>query len=278
MFRWNTGSAPAQSRTARIACAALVLGLMLVATSVTRAEAETPECVLRVGWHPYAIYTFEMTDGTPDGADIALVRAVAKEIGCEVAFVRLPWARILLEIENGGLDVATSASRTTERDAYARFSVPYRVSMAAVFIRRGEARLYPLEDLGGISAIGLRLGVIAGYVYGERYQGLQSNPFFMSLIDGAADYATNIRKLVHRRIDGFLVDDAAVMSATARRLGVDHLVERHPLRMPEQTLHLMLSRVSVSAETARSIDTALDRMNADGSLTTLLDRYRAAGR
>ena len=278
MFRLDVGPAPARPPRVRVVLAALVLGLVLVAASAAPATAEPSGCVLRVGWHPYAIYTFEMADGTPDGADIALVRAVAKEIGCEVAFVRLPWARILLEIENGGLDVATSASQTTEREAYARFSVPYRESTTAIFIRRGEARLYPLEDLGGISAIGLRLGVIAGYVYGERYRALQSNPFFTSLIDGAADYATNIRKLVHRRIDGFLVDDAAVMSATARRLGVDHLVERHPLLMPEQTLHLMLSRVSVSAETARSIDAALDRMHADGRLTTLLDRYRAAGR
>jgi polar amino acid transport system substrate-binding protein len=234
--------------------------------------ARASSCELRVGWEPYLPYQFAAEDGEVTGADIVLMRELARAIGCEVAFAELPWARQLLELEQGTLDVAMSASWTPERAAYAHFSVPYRRGEMAIFVRRGTASEYQLSALSEIPDIGFRLGVILGYYYGPEFEKLKQDPAFAAYIDPAADYPTNIKKLLHARIDGLLVDDVAVMRAEARRLGVADRVERYPLHMPGDEFHLMFSRRSVAADVVTAVDRQLHVMKASGRVQAILDR------
>jgi polar amino acid transport system substrate-binding protein len=228
-------------------------------------------CELRVGWEPYLPYQFA-TDGEVTGADVVLMRELASAIGCEVVFEELPWARQLLELEQGTLDVAMSASWTPERAAYAHFSVPYRRADRAIFVRRGTVSQYPLSALADVPGIGFRLGVILGYYYGPEFEALKRDPAFAAYIDPAADYPTNIKKLLHARIDGLLVDDVAVMRAEARRLGVADRVERYPLPMAGDEFHLMFSRRSVAAEVVAAVDRQLQVMKASGRILAILDQ------
>ena len=113
-------------------CAAVAAAMTLLGAS-----AGAKACVLRVGWEPYGVYTFRDADGQATGIDIEMMRTVAKEVGCRTHFTERPWARILLEIEQGELEVTTSASRNREREAFAHFSRPYREAEVALFVRRG---------------------------------------------------------------------------------------------------------------------------------------------
>lgn len=230
-------------------------------------------CELRVGWEPYLPYQFAGEDGRATGADLVLMRELATAIGCGVVFKELPWARQLLELENGALDVAMSASWTAERAAYAHFSIPYRRADMAIFVRRGTVSRYRLRALSEIPGIGFRLGVILGYYYGPEFEELQQDPAFAASIDPAADYATNIRKLLHARIDGLLVDDEVVMRAESQALGVADRVERYPLQMPGDEFHLMFSRRSVAADVVAAVDRQLHAMKASGRILAILDQF-----
>jgi polar amino acid transport system substrate-binding protein len=249
-----------------LAIAATVLALVCFSA---RAFAS---CELRVGWEPYLPYQFATEGGEVTGADIVLMRELASAIGCEVVFEELPWARQLLELEQGTLDVAMSASWTPERAAYAHFSIPYRRADMAIFVRRGTVSQYPLNALSDVPGIGFRLGVILGYYYGPEFEELKQDPAFAAYIDPAADYPTNIKKLLHARIDGLLVDDVAVMRAEARRLGVADRIERYPLPMPGDEFHLMFSRRSVAAELVAAVDRQLQVMKASGRTQAILDQ------
>jgi polar amino acid transport system substrate-binding protein len=229
-------------------------------------------CELRVGWEPYLPYQFASEDGEVTGADVVLMRELASAIGCEVVFEELPWARQLLELEQGTLDVAMSASWTPERAAYARFSIPYRRADIAIFVRRGTVAQHPLRALAEVPGIGFRLGVILGYYYGPEFEELKQDPAFAAYVDPAADYPTSIKKLLHARIDGLLVDDVAVMRAEARRLGVADRVERYPLPMPGDEFHLMFSRRSVAAEVVAAVDRQLQVMKASDRIQAILDQ------
>lgn len=230
-------------------------------------------CVLRMGWEPYALYTFAGKDGNPTGVDIDLINAVAKEVGCEVTFRQLPWARMLLELENGVIDVTSSTSKTSERERFAYFSEPYRKAEFAVFVRRGEAGKHPLENLSSISGAGFRLGVIAGYYYGPEFAELMKDETFAAKVDGAADYETNIRKLLHGRIDGLLVDDVGVVIGEAKALGVEDRIERHPVRIAGDDLHFMFSRKTIDPATFEAITASLARMIANGRVDEIIARY-----
>lgn len=119
--------------------------LAIVATAlaiVSWGSSALAACELRFGWEPYVPYQFAGAGGEVTGADIVLMRELAAAIGCEVVFKELPWARQLLELENGAIDVVMSASRTPERAEYALFSMPYRRAEMAIFVRRGTVAQY----------------------------------------------------------------------------------------------------------------------------------------
>lgn len=244
---------------------------MVSALSGVNAEAG---CTIRMGWEPYALYTFADKDGNLTGIDIDLIEAVAKDVGCEITFRQLPWARMLLELENGVIDATSSTSRTSERDLFAYFSEPYRQAEMAVIVRRGEAENHPLADLLSIPDAGFKLGVIAGYYYGPEFARLMKDPKFAARVDGAADYGTNIRKLLHGRIDGLLVDDVGVALGEAKALGVGEQIERHPVRVAGDDLHFMFSRKTIDPATFEAINAGLATMIADGRLDEIKARYR----
>jgi polar amino acid transport system substrate-binding protein len=230
-------------------------------------------CTLRVGWEPYAPFTFADDQGEATGADIDLIKAIGDEIGCSVVPVELPWARIVREVEQGTLDVSTSTSWTPEREQWALFSEPYRESATAIYVRRGEIPRFALQQLADVPAQKLRLGVIVDYYYGEAVAEAVSDPAFAAWLDGAPDYATNIRKLVSGRIDGFLVEDIAVMEAELERMGMSERVERYPLRIPGEKLRFMFSRKTVEPDTVAKVDAAVAEMRADGRLAAIRAKY-----
>jgi len=235
--------------------------------------ATADECHLRVGWEPYGVYTFRNPDGDLVGADIDLVKANAEEAGCKVSFHEMPWVRILLALQKGTLEVATSASWTEERNRFAYYSKTYRYAEMAVFVRRGEVDRYPINSLADIRGIDFTLGVIVGYHYNDEVDELMKDPAFAARIDGAVDYRTNIRKLVHGRLDGYLAEDVNVMIAEANILGLGEKVERHPMPVSGDQLHLMFSRKTVDPAIVSKMDAAIVEMRGDGRLQAMIDKY-----
>ncbi len=251
-----------------------VVSVCLAWAAAMALEAPAAEpCTLRVGWEPYAPFTFADENGEATGADIDLITAVADAIGCAIVPVELPWARILKEVEQGTLDLSTSTSRTPEREQWALFSRPYRETEIAIYVRRGETQRFALQELADIPEQQLRLGVIVDYYYGEALAEAASDPGFAAWIDGAPDYPTNIRKLVSGRIDGFLVEDVAVVEAELARMGMSEAVERYPLRIPGQKLHFMFSRETVEPDLVAQVDATIAQMRADGRLDAITAKY-----
>jgi len=248
-------------------------GILIVFMTSVATGHGAAACTLTVGWEPYVPYQFAGENGAATGADIELMRAVAKAIKCPAVFREMPWARQLSQLKNGTLDVAMSASRTPERESYALFSKPYRQSEMAIFVRDGTASQYPLSGLSDIPRIDFQLGVIFGYYYGDEFETLKHDPGFASHVDAAADYPTNIRKLLHERIDGLLVDDLAVMLAAVSDLGVAARVERHPLHIPGDDFHLMFSRQSVDPQLIAAVNRTLEEMKSDGSIEAILKKF-----
>lgn len=247
--------------------------LIIVVMFLFTGRGAAATCALTVGWEPYVPYQFTSEKGEVTGADVELMRTIAKEIGCQAVFKEMPWARQLSELKHGTLDVAMSASKTPERKSYARFSMPYRQSDMAIFVRNGTASQFPLSGLSDISRADFRLGVIFGYYYGDEFETLKEDPTFASHVDAAADYPTNIRKLLHERIDGFLVDDLVVMRAAVRDLGFADRVERHPLYIPGDEFHFMFSRQSVDPELIATVNRTLERMKSDGHIEVIFREF-----
>jgi polar amino acid transport system substrate-binding protein len=249
--------------------------LTLVAiVAVTTAAPDAHACTLRLGWEPYAVFTYEGKDGEPRGVDIDVLRQIADTAGCSVEFRKLPWARILVEIESGQIDVASSVKYIPVRDAFALFSIPYRRGELALFARRGEVHRLLIGSIDEWPRTGRRLGFVNAYSFGSDIDASLAKAEIAALSDGSPDYATGIRMLVTGRTDAFLAEDVNVMIGEARTLGVEAAIERHPLVLPPSDYHLMFSRASVPPDLVSIADRVIARMRRDGSIDRLTQYHR----
>lgn len=250
------------------------LGVALVLAAVVWASARAAEpCSLSVGWEPYGTRIYVDEAGAVAGSDIELMRTLAQDIGCAISFKQLPWTRHLLELQAGHIDVATSVRWTAEREGFGWFSDVYRHDEMALYVLRGTVGNHRLTGLAALPETGFKLGVIGGYYYGPEFEALMADPAFARQIEVASDYATNIRKLIHGRIDGILADDVTVVMAAAKTLGLHERLERHPLVVPGNASHLLFSKKSVAPALVAAINARLAAMKSDGRLQRIMDRY-----
>lgn len=246
---------------------------LLALLSVAIPGARAADCSLSVGWEPYGVYSHGDENGEPDGFDIELLRLLADEVGCDVEFRYLPWARHLKELEAGRVDVATSARRNAEREAYGRFSSPYRINEMALYVRRGEVDRYQLGTLADIGERKFSVGIVEGYFYGDEFAELMTSAEFAANTEAVLDYRSNILMLVHGRIDGFLADDVGVVVWEAKHMGAMEQIEKYPLSIPGGEFHLLFSRESVPQELFDRLEATLTEVREDGRLQALLDKH-----
>jgi polar amino acid transport system substrate-binding protein len=109
----------------RVSFSRLVLtGLICLYASTVPGLAKA-ECALRVGWDEWPPY-FTYKDGNFHGLEYELLQSTAKATGCSIDLQQVPWARALEMLKSGTLDLLYGAGYSTERAAFAKYSVPYR--------------------------------------------------------------------------------------------------------------------------------------------------------
>src|SRR6478736_5516696 len=186
-------------------CGALILAAVvgLVAPSEARAQAK-PKPVVRLAtldWEPY------IGQKLPEqGYTAALVREAFKDQGWDVKIEFYPWARALHLARTGEVDGLMPEYFNSSRKNEFQYSFPFRGGPLVFYKRKGEAIRFttdPATDqeraLRGLQA--QRFGVVRGYL---------NTPIFDAAHylkkEEASDDATNLRKLVYKRIDLAVID------------------------------------------------------------------------
>ena len=114
-------------------------------------------------WPPYKI----VQNGTIGGIDALVLDEIARRTGLAFDYVECPWARCLILLQNGGVDLITSIAQTEERRASMDFLEPAaRDNYAISFYTnvKGRYAISRYEDL-----YGLDIGVIRRSAYFERF-------------------------------------------------------------------------------------------------------------
>ena len=260
------------------------LGLLIAACSGPEAPApeaaapaaadatETAACQLVMGWDPYEPYHYMDVGGEVHGLDVELVAAIAEEAGCQVSLARDSWANLLNQLRDGQVDLITGATLTPEREAFARFSRPYRNETFVLLMRAGEGGGEAAPGLKEMLDMGFKVGVTNQYLYGEEVESLQDNPDYSEAFINADSSDENVSKLLNLEIDGF-IEDEYVAAAMMRRRGLEQDVETHPVHFVTGDVHLMFSRESVPEEVVARMDTSLQRLQGDGSVDAIKARY-----
>jgi polar amino acid transport system substrate-binding protein len=239
----------------------------------TAIASRDADCRLTMGWDPWPPFHYEDVGGELAGFDIALLRAMAADAGCELQFERDSWGALLVKLRDGRLDLLTGATSTKERRGYALFSAPIRREEFALYVRAGEVSAWPAAEPRELMEQGFRLGVIDAYVYDDVIEGILVAPDYAEQVVYAHFGEALGGMLLDGEIDGF-VENVYAAASIIRRLGLSETITRHPLRLGEGTdVHIMYSKASVTAEQVAQLDAALLKLKSSGGYEALRVQY-----
>ncbi len=170
---------------------------------------------LRVGVSPLGWGAYE-EGGQLKGIVPDLVARLAERSGCRLELSLRPRARVMLDFQNGQLDLVTSAMRTADRDAAGDY-LPYAFSGFDLVIREELAeRITSIATLE--SASKLRLGLVRGIQLTPALNAATERLVAAGRIEWASDYQNLAARLQAGRFQAGIVP--TVIHGKLRRDGL----------------------------------------------------------
>lgn len=235
------------------------------------ADPATP-CVKTVRWSSNLSGPARNAEGISPSQESEITREVFRRMGCEAKYLDLPWARALIELELGRLDILPGAFITPERQRYAYFSRPYMRSINVIFVRNVQAKRYTFLSLDDIMESDFRLGVQIGVSYGRAFDALRKNPRFQARLVELTARESAWKMLDLGRIDGLIADEY-IGKVETRDLGIGTTVTPTKLVVTDEPSSFAFSKQSLSEDFVRRFDQALLAMIADGTYKRIRESY-----
>ena len=170
------------------------------------------ECALRVGWDDWPPY-FTYKDGNFHGLEHELLQSTAKAAGCSIDLQQVPWVRALEMLKSGTLDLLYGAGYSTERAAFAKYSIPYRdeqfvlVTKGMADRRNSSIFLKRWIEVDNGKNSHHALGVFRGNVYGEKIDPILKRNIKNVVLVDVNDNDQMVNMLRAGRLDGYIVED-----------------------------------------------------------------------
>lgn len=230
-------------------------------------------CELRARWNDDPPYSMQLADGRITGLSVELVELTLARLGCRVRWVELPWARALVELEAGRLDLLAGGLRRPEREAYAHFVAQHALSHNRLFVRQVDrARHGNATRLAEVLRPGLRLGVQVGVVYGPEFAELMKQPGFRATLTQATSRRSLWQMLELGRVDGVLASELSARWELTRQ-GQHAGIVATDVTLSDEPAFVLLAKRSLDAAWARRYQEASDDLAADGTVARVVRKY-----
>jgi len=236
------------------------------------AGAFASTCTKSVRWYDDGAYSFRGADGQPTGLYVELVREALRRMDCSAQWQEMPWARGLVELEAGKLDILPGARKTPERDKFAYFSRPLNRSPNVLFMSKAASQRFQFTRLADMVGTDFKLGVQLGVAYGAEYDELIKTPEFLARTQALTSRRSAWSLLQIGRLDG-LISDEVTAWVELQSLGLSATVVRTRVVTSDAPGLLALSRLSNTAEFVAALDRNLQTMIADGSYKRIREKF-----
>lgn len=220
----------------------------------------------------YAPYNYVGSDGSPDGYDIALVKAVAEKLGdYEFTYKAISWDSIFSSLDAQACNMISSEiSRTDEREQKYVFSDVVASWMpTAVAFRKGEGYA-SLADVAGKT---LETGASSSWtVYLDDYNAKNGNPVTVSYTDG--DASKMLQDLLNGRCDGVLGSPVTFQNtADEQGLEIEWFI---PAELPVDETYVIFESSDFGRALKEAFDPVLQQLLDDGTVKGISEKYLGA--
>lgn len=243
-----------------------------VALSVGSCVALAQGCVKTVRWFSDVPYAYRDTDGEIRGLNIDIARTALRQMGCEAQFVEMPWARALVELEQGRLDILPGALRKPEREVFAYFSRPINRSPNVLFIGKAAAKKYRINKLSDLLGTDFRLAAQIDVSYGADYDALLKSPEFKANLSPLTMRLGAWKMLERDRIDGIIADEVTGL-LELQRLGMANIVSKKRVIVSEEPAAYAFGKKTNSPDFVKAFDNTFNAMLADGRYKEIAQRH-----
>lgn len=209
-----------------------------------------------------------LQDGQWQGMAPDLIAELARRSGCKLKLSPRPRARVLLEFEQGQLDIITSAMQAPERDRLGHF-LPYAFAeLDLVFV--GDAPPRTLDELR--QRPDLKLGTVRGVRLG-KLKGAVDRMFASRQAEYSPDFDNLVAKLAAGRLQAAIIP--SVIHAKMRRDGVlpARAVTVDLVEGPPEVVGLYLNRANVATEDVQLLQRHVEAMRREGWVQASYARY-----
>jgi polar amino acid transport system substrate-binding protein len=229
------------------------------------------ECSKRAAWASNPPYLVRAEDGVVHGVHADLLREALRRLNCRIDFVEMPWARSLVELKAGRVDMLAGAADTPERKQFAYFSRPTNTARNVLFMRREAITKYRLQHLADIVGTDFLLGVTNMVAYGGDYDELIGQPGFAARLVRVNDRDQGWKMIAAGRLDG-QIDDELTGLVEIQRLKLADNIQMTGLVVDTQPDLVAFSKASTSSAFVDAFNRAIAAMVADGSFKTIFER------
>ena len=157
----------------------LVLLFCCFSKQVLAAPATEAACTLRLAldtpFPPHIVLDDRGVAGQPAGLNVRLLQALASAVGCQVSFVKSPWARSLRLLQQGQLDVLSQLSFNAERSQEIAFIGPHLTER--IWLIADPTQVPPVQQLADLAQWPLdkMVALLNGGYFGEPLQLLRTD-------------------------------------------------------------------------------------------------------
>lgn len=151
------------SKKLLLLCTALLMIVVMAVAGCGQEKTKNNVNVLRVGTEA-TFAPFEFQDDTSKeyvGFDMDLIRAIGKQMGCEVQIQNLAFDGLIPALEAGNIDLAASGMTITEERAKRiLFSEPYYQAGVTIMVKKENTDIQSFKDLEG-KRIAVQIGTVS---------------------------------------------------------------------------------------------------------------------
>lgn len=203
-------------------------------------------------------------DETIQGAAIEIISLIFKELHIDVEsrFVG-PWARVMLNLKDGKIDVMCGVYVTDERKKFAEFSDLFREDKISIFVwHKRQFNYERWEDLRGKT-----FGDVIGASRGQDFDTWRKENAHVEYVK---DNVGNLKKLEKGRIDCFVMSHDSGL-VFVKRHGYEGRIVPLPQPVRIHELRYAISKKSQFVQYLPQINKRLAELRADGTIDRIIE-------
>ncbi len=220
--------------------------------------------------HPAWAPIMYQDDNLIVGAGPEIVAKIFNELGIKISFLyEGPWDFVQEKARSGEVDVLVAAYKTTERETYMDYSVPYTIDPVSLFVKKGKAFTFAKWD----DLIGKKGLVTTGDSYGQEFDQFIKDKLRVTTV-ATPDEAFS--RLLKGEADYFVYALYSGENALAANKNLKEQIEILPSYVSSENFYMTISKKSPLVKYLPQINQLLEKYKADGTISQTIANIKNA--